>query len=82
MMRYATATELAAELRPSVSDPAQRAQLILQSRDNQPFCISRQSIPGVASATLAGIVMDLTRNRFILARGAPHRDAWRDLPGV
>jgi isopenicillin-N N-acyltransferase-like protein len=82
MMRYATATELAAELQPTVSDPVQRAQLILQSRDNQPFCISRQRIPGVASATLAGIVMDLTHNRLILTRGAPHGGQWRKFAGI
>jgi isopenicillin-N N-acyltransferase-like protein len=82
MARYATAQRLATELEPTLSDPVRRAQEILQSRDGQPFCISRQRIPGIASATLAGIVMDLTRNRFILARGAPHGNAWRGLPGI
>jgi len=82
MIRYATAERLATELEESLKDPVQRAQKILQSRDRRPFCISRQRIPGIASATLAGIIMDLTHNRFILARGAPHRSEWHDLPGV
>ena len=32
--------------------------------------------------SLAGIVMDLTRNRFILTNGAPHASDWVHLPGV
>lgn len=82
MTRYATATELAARLEASVSDPVERAQEILQSRDGLPFCISRQALPGESVATLAGVIMDLTHNRFILTRGAPHNGQWQDRPGI
>ena len=81
MTRQANAERLAGELA-TVRDPVRRAERILESRDGLPYPISRHHNPDPDSSTLAGIIMDLTRNRFILTRGAPHRSVWVDLPGV
>ncbi len=81
MTRLATAERLAAELA-TVRDPVRRAERILESRDGMPYPISRFHNPDPDSSTLAGIVMDLTHDRFILARGAPHRSVWVDRPGA
>jgi len=81
MTRQATAERLAADLA-TVRDPVSRAERILESRAELPYPISRYHNPDPNSSTLAGIVMDLTRNRFILARGAPHRSVWVDGSGV
>jgi len=80
-IRLANAVRLADELAPD-RDPVRRAQRILESRDGLPFPISRHQNPDPNSSTLAGIVMDLTGNRLILARGAPHRSEWIDRPGI
>lgn len=82
MLRYARATRLASDLERIVPDPVQRAKRVLESRRDLPYPISRHHNPDPDSSTLAGIVMDLTRNRFILTRGAPHRSDWVELPGV
>jgi isopenicillin-N N-acyltransferase-like protein len=81
MTRQATAERLAAELA-DVRDPVRRAERILESRESLPYPISRFHNPDPDSSTLAGIVMDLTHDRFILARGAPHRSVWVDRPGA
>jgi isopenicillin-N N-acyltransferase-like protein len=81
MTRQANAERLAAELS-EIRDPVRRAERILESRDGLPYPISRHHNPDPDSSTLAGIVMDLTRNRFILAQGAPHRSVWIDRPGT
>ena len=82
MTRIATAQKLAADLEPKVADPVRRAQMVLESRAELPYPISREHNPDPSSSTLAGIIMDLTRNSFILTKGAPHRNEWVDLPGV
>ncbi len=82
MTRYATAQRLAAELEPTETDPVRRAQSVLESRDELPYPISRDRNPDPSSSTLAGIVMDLTGNRFILTRGAPHLAEWIVRPGA
>ena len=82
MNRMTRAEALAAELEPTMTDPVRRAQTILESRADLPYPISRHHNPDPSSSTLAGIVMDLTRNRFILTGGAPHLNNWVDLPGV
>jgi hypothetical protein len=79
--RFANAERLAGELS-SVSDPVVRSQRILESRADLPYPISRHHNPDPDSSTLAGIIMDLTANRLILAQGAPHRSEWIDRPGV
>jgi hypothetical protein len=65
-----------------MTDPVRRAQAILESRADLPYPISRHRNPDPSSSTLAGIIMDLTRDRFILTGGAPHMHPWIDLPGV
>ena len=82
MNRMTRAETLAAELAPTMTDPVRRAQTILESRADLPYPISRHHNPDPSSSTLAGIIMDLTRNRFVLAGGAPHLHSWVDLPGV
>lgn len=80
--RMARAEELAAQIAPTVTDPVRRAEKILESRADLPYPISRDHNPDPSSSTLAGIVMDLTRNRFILTGGAPHLHPWVNLPGI
>jgi isopenicillin-N N-acyltransferase-like protein len=82
MKRYARARALAAKLRSRKVDPVPRAERILESRRDLPYPISRHHNPDPSSSTLAGIIMDLTRNRFILTNGAPHRSRWVDCRGV
>ncbi len=82
MTRLATAQRLSAELEPTVTDPVERAQRVLASRDELPYPISRDRNPDPSSSTLAGIIMDLSRNRFILTAGPPHKSAWVERPGV
>jgi hypothetical protein len=57
-------------------------QRVLVNRENLPYPISRFRNPDPSSSTLAGIIMDLTRNRFILTNGAPHMSPWVERPGV
>lgn len=80
--RLARARALAEELAPTVVDPVLRAEKVLESRADLPYPISRDHNPDPSSSTLAGIVMDLTRDRFILTGGAPHLHPWVDLPGI
>ena len=70
------------QLEEEYADPVERMQRVLVNRENLPFPISRLRNPGPTSSTLAGIIMDLTRNRFILTNGAPHMSPWISLPGV
>ncbi len=82
MTRFATAERLVRELDGSIEDPVRRAQQVLESRDGLPFPISRHHNPDPSSSTLAGIIMDLGRNRMLLTRGAPHMAAWVELDGI
>jgi isopenicillin-N N-acyltransferase-like protein len=82
MKRYAKASELVVALKATEPDPVVRAQRVLESRANLPYPISRHRNPDPSSSTLAGIIMDLTNNRFIVANGAPHMSTWVELAGV
>jgi isopenicillin-N N-acyltransferase-like protein len=82
MKRMARADSMDAELAATVADPVRRAQRILESRADLPYPISRDRNPDPSSSTLAGIIMDLTRNHFILTNGAPHLSSWVETPGV
>ena len=82
MKRMAMARQLVAALKDRQADPVQRAQIVLESRHNLPYPISREHNPDPSTSTLAGIVMDLTRNRLILTNGAPHNSDWVQLSGV
>jgi isopenicillin-N N-acyltransferase-like protein len=81
MKRYARACDLAGALAEE-PDPVRRMQRVLESREDLPYPISRDRNPDPSSSSLAGIVMDLTDNRFILTAGPPHRHRWIDHPGV
>lgn len=82
MKRFDRARDLLGRLRTREPDPVTRAQRVLESRADLPYPISRHHNPDPSTSTLAGIIMDLTGNRFILTKGAPHRSEWVDLPGV
>jgi isopenicillin-N N-acyltransferase-like protein len=81
MTRFDTAERLVAELGSTIADPVRRAQRILESRDALPYPISRHHNPDPSSSTLAGIVMDLSHDRMLLTRGAPHMATWIELDG-
>jgi isopenicillin-N N-acyltransferase-like protein len=81
MKRYARARDLAEALA-GEPNPVRRMQRVLESREDLPYPISRDQNPDPSSSSLAGIVMDLTDNRFILTAGPPHRHRWIDHPGV
>lgn len=82
MKRMAMAQRLVSDLKGREADPVRRAQIVLESRHNLPYPISREHNPGPWSSTLAGIIMDLTRNRLVLTNGAPHNSDWVHLAGV
>ncbi len=82
MNRHATAEKLARHLEETEADPGKRMQQVLVSREGLPYPISRDRNPDPSSSTLAGIVMDLTRNRLTLTNGPPHKSPWIERPGV
>lgn len=82
MKRMAMAQQLLRELKESEADPVRRAQIVLESRHNLPYPISREHNPDPSTSTLAGIVMDLTRNRLFLTHGAPHNSEWVHMRGI
>jgi isopenicillin-N N-acyltransferase-like protein len=82
MTRYASATLLSSIAELEEADPVTRMEQVLVSREGLPYPISRDPDPDPSISTLAGIVMDLTRNRFILSNGSPHENAWIERPGV
>ena len=82
MKRMARAQRLVSELQDREADPVQRAQMVLESRHDLPYPISREHNPDPSTSTLAGIIMDLTRNSLSLTKGAPHNSNWVHLPGV
>lgn len=80
--RDRTARRLATQLASSIPDPVARLRRILESREKAPVCISRDRMFGTSSATLAGIVMDLSRDRLWVTKGPPHRATWVETPRV
>jgi isopenicillin-N N-acyltransferase-like protein len=64
------------------ADPVARLEGVLVSREGMPYPISRDSGSDASTATLAGVVMDLTGNRLILTAGPPHANPWIGRPGV
>jgi hypothetical protein len=64
------------------ADPVARMEGVLVSREGMPYPISRDSGSDASTATLAGVVMDLTGNRLILTAGPPHANPWIERPGV
>jgi isopenicillin-N N-acyltransferase-like protein len=82
MNRNKVAEKLAAKLSRSIPDPAARMRKILASREGEPYSVSKTGAPDSPSVTLAGVVMDLSRNRLHLAAGPPHKKPWVTRPGV
>ena len=82
MTRYTSAQLLSSVAELKETDPVTRMEQVLVSREGLPYPISRDPDPDPSISTLAGIIMDLTRNRFILTNGSPHENAWIERPGV
>lgn len=81
MNRFQQAKRLVTAL-DTVDDPVQRMESILKDRTGAPYSISRTPGEKSATQTLAGIVMDLTRNQLHLAQGPTHNHLFVSLPGV
>jgi isopenicillin-N N-acyltransferase-like protein len=79
--RYQSAGRQAKRLA-RLDDPAERMQRILADRHGAPYSISKTVAPDSSSETLAGIVMDLTRNRLHVCQGPPHEGRFVRRPGV
>jgi isopenicillin-N N-acyltransferase-like protein len=80
--RDRTATELARKLARSVRDPVERLRQILVLRAGAPLSVSKTRTAASTSETLAGIIMDLSRNRLHLAAGASHAAPFVLRPGT
>jgi isopenicillin-N N-acyltransferase-like protein len=80
--RDTQATKLARQLARRVKDPAARMKRVLASTEGTPYAVSKVGAPDSPSTTLAGIVMDLTRNRLHVVAGPPHKGRWVVRPGV
>jgi isopenicillin-N N-acyltransferase-like protein len=74
--RDTVATSLARRLGPKIPDPVKRMKRILSSTEGSPYGVSKIGAPDSPTTTLAGIVMDLSRNRLHLVAGLPHRGRW------
>jgi len=82
MNRNEVAEKLARRLGPQMLDPSRQMTRVLASREGAPYSVSKTSAPDSPSMTLAGIVMDLSRNRLLLTAGGPHQHRWVVRPGV
>jgi hypothetical protein len=82
MNRHQVAARLSSELSASIPDPVSRMQRILASTEGAPYSVSKIGARDSSAVTLAGIVMDLSRNRLALAAGQPHKAPWVLRPGV
>lgn len=80
--RDRTAGELARSLREQERDPAARLRRVLALRKGAPLSVSKTRAPGSESETLAGIVMDLSRNQLWLAPGPTHAHRFVLRPGA
>ena len=80
--RNATATRLARSLEKKIADPVARMKKVLACRQGAPYSVSKSSAKDSPSRTLAGVVMDLTRNRMHLVAGRPHKGRWVRRPGA
>ena len=63
-------------------DPVVRMQHILADRVGAPYSVSKSSVKGSRSQTLAGVVMDLSSNSLRLSSGPPHLNAFKWRPGA
>ena len=80
--RNRVAEAMARKLARHLPDPVARMQRILSDRQGAPYAVSKTSAADSSSQTLAGVVMDLSRNRLHLCVGPPHRGRFIALPGA
>ena len=76
LQRDESAQRLGITLKKKIPDPAARLKKILSSASKDAGPISRKN------NTVAGIVMDLSRNKLHVVKGPPHLGKWYLLPGV
>jgi len=82
MNRFDVASALTKELQDKIEDPVLRMKKILTNRQGAPYSVAKSSAKDSRSQTLAGVVMDLSRNRLYLAAGEPHVAPFIQRPGV
>ena len=82
MNRDRTAHKRARELQQKIADPVERMKQILATRAGAPYSVSKTSAPDSPSQTLAGIVMDLSRDKLHICAGPPHQSRWAVRPGL
>ena len=82
MNRYQVASDLSKALQHTIVDPVERLKRILVDRQGAPYAVAKSAAADSNSQTLAGVVMDLTRNRIYLAAGVPHEAPFVRRPGV
>jgi isopenicillin-N N-acyltransferase-like protein len=82
MTRYSAAQVLSGIAEQQQTDPVAMMEEVLVSREGLPYPISRDQDADASLSSLAGVVMDLTRNRLILTDGPPHENPWIERPGV
>jgi isopenicillin-N N-acyltransferase-like protein len=80
--RYETGYSLLDSIDHKEADPVETMKKVLELREGAPYSVSRSPAPGSQSSTIAGIVMDLSRNFFYLAPGSPHENPWVTYPGA
>lgn len=82
MNRFEVASALTKELQGKIADPVLRMKKILANRQGAPYSVAKSAATDSRSQTLAGVVMDLSRNRIYLAAGEPHVAPFIQRPGV
>ena len=80
--RYKTGYTILDSIDHKESDPVETMKKVLELREGAPYSVSRSPAPGSQSTTIAGIVMDLSRNILYLAPGSPHENPWTVYPGT
>ena len=82
MNRAKQADRLTRSVSPGSQDPAQEIMTMLRDRTGAPYSISRTPGPESKTMTLAGVVMDLTKNCLFVCQGPTHEHAFVQLPGA
>jgi len=80
--RYETGYALLDSIDHQESDPVETMKQVLELREGAPYSVSRSPAPRSQSTTIAGIVMDLSRNVLYIAPGSPHEHPWTSYPGA
>jgi len=82
MNRFKMASKMATALQREQSDPSARMIAVLKNRAGAPYSVSKTATKKSRSQTLAGVVMDLSRNRLHLCAGQPHAGEFIRRPGA